>query len=340
MFDIVDDVIVKAHPSSSNSIVIPSNVLSINDGTETEYAFIEFKNIKFSLSFEPNSKITRIGSNAFYYCRQLTSIDFSNANSLKSIGGFAFKSCSSLTTLHFPSSLVSLDHYGSFYGCSSITEVVFPDDSKTETIAGGTFWGTKLTKFRVPSLCTTLNGETFGMTNIERFTLQEGNKKYKEYDGSIVSDDLKSLIVHRKSGELSLPPETTSIGYISLSNLKTDIKIKKNIISFNSLAFYTFQGKRITIQSIFDSISDRMFAYCSNLIEVRFYNEANSIEVNSFGGCNKLRRIILAHPVKSIVKGAFPDINKICFYGEVSSIRAQIKDIHIKVLILILIINY
>ena len=329
-FDIdKDNKLLKAHPDGSNSVVIPSNVLSINDGTNTEYAFIEFKNTKFSLSFEPNSKITRIGKWAFFYCKQLTSIDFSNSKYLKSIGEFAFYLCSSLTTLHFPSSLESLDHYGSFHGCSGITEVIFPDDSKIRTIAKGTFWGTKMTQFRVPASCTFLDGETFAYTNVERFTVQEGSNTYKEYDGSIFSNDFKTLIVHRKSGKLSLPPETTSIGYISLSNLKIDIKLGKSITSFDRLSFFSFQGKRITILGIFDCISDRMFEECYNLIEVKFFNEVNSIEGNSFQYCNKLRRIEFVYPVKSIVKSAFPDINKICFYGEVSSIREQIKDIHI-----------
>ena len=59
-FDIVDDSIVRAHPGSSNSVVIPSNVLSIIDGTESDYAFIEFKDIEFSVSFSAGPKLTRI----------------------------------------------------------------------------------------------------------------------------------------------------------------------------------------------------------------------------------------------------------------------------------------
>ena len=72
-----------------------------------------------------------------------------------------------------------------------------------------------------------------------------------------------------------------------------------------------------------------MFECCYNLIEVKFYNEVSIIEENSFKYCYKLRRIIFIYPVKSIVKAAFPDINKICFYGEVSSVRTQINDVHI-----------
>ena len=328
-FDIIENTIIKGHSGSSNSVVIPSNVLSIIDGNGTDYAFIEFRNIEFSLSFSTNSKITRIGKYSFNYCQKLSSIDFSNANSLKSIGFCAFYGCYALTSLKFPSSLELLDEYGSFANCDNINKITFPDDSKLQKFAGGTFWGAKITEFRVPSLCTYLNGETFAWTTVERFTVQKGNSVYKEYNSSIFSNDLKTLIVHRKAGELSLPPETTTIGLISLSNLKSDIKIRKNITIFNDLAFYSFNGKRITILGVFDSINARMFEACYRLIEVKFYNEVNFIKENSFAGSSKLRRIVLIYPVKSIVKTAFPDISKVCFYGEVSSIRAQINDTHI-----------
>ena len=222
-----------------------------------------------------------------------------------------------------------MNEYGTFCDCTNVEEVIFPDDSSITTLGGGIFRGAKITQFRVPASCIYLNGETFVSTKVDRFTVQEGNTVYKEYDGSIFSFDLKTLIVHRKTGELSLPPQTTAIGYIAFSYLKADLKIGKNITSFNRLSFYTYQGKRISIHGIFDHVSDRMFESCDNLIEIKFKNEVNIIEMNSFNYCYKLRRVLFVHPVKSIVKTAFPDINKICFYGEVSSIREQITDIHI-----------
>ena len=72
-FDINDNNIIKGHPGTSNSVVFPSNVISIIDGTGAEYVFFEFNNTEFSLSFETSSKLTRIGNYSF---------DFSNANSL------------------------------------------------------------------------------------------------------------------------------------------------------------------------------------------------------------------------------------------------------------------
>ena len=122
-FDFDGDKITKAHPGTSNSIVIPSNFASIIDGDESEYAFIEFKSTKFSISFAADSKLTKIGSYSFYNCHNLTSIDFSNANSLKTICGYAFRFCYSLTSLHFPSSLESLNFYGAFANCYNIEEI-------------------------------------------------------------------------------------------------------------------------------------------------------------------------------------------------------------------------
>ena len=114
-----------------------------------------------------------------------------------------------------------------------------------------------------------------------------------------------------------------------MSNLKAEIIIRKNISTFSTLSFYTYQGRRISFLGVFDCINAGMFKFSYNLVEIMFYNEVNIIEANAFDGCNRLRRMIFIYPLKSVVKGAFPDISKICFYGEVSSIRTQIKDIHI-----------
>ena len=321
--------IVKAHPGNSDSIVIPSNVPSIANGEKNDYAFIEFKNKKFSLSFEPNSQITRIGSYSFYYCRKLASVDFSNANSLKSIGSYAFYYCDSIPSLTFGASLETIEFYGAFAWCYKVTNITFPDDSKIKSIAAGAFAGSSISTFRVPSSCTSIYGETFAESSVQTFTVQERNSKYIEYDGSIFTSDYKELIIHKKaSNKLSLPPQTTVLKDLSLNYIKFDIKLEKNISVLGS-AFQSYRGKRITIFGNIETLSAGMFANCINLVEIKFYNEVNNINENSFKNSNKLRRIVLIYPVKSMVKTAFPDISRICFYGDVASIKAQINDVRI-----------
>ena len=72
-----------------------------------------------------------------------------------------------------------------------------------------------------------------------------------------------------------------------------------------------------------------MFEHASNLEEVIFCNEVNSIEASAFNGCGSLKRIVFAHPVKQIDRLAFPNIEILCFYGEVDSVRASISGVKI-----------
>ena len=59
-------------------------------------------------------KVTGIGANAFYGCRNMTSISI--PNSITSIGDNAFERCSGLTTITIPASVTTIGDYV-FQGC-------------------------------------------------------------------------------------------------------------------------------------------------------------------------------------------------------------------------------
>ena len=84
------------------------------DGDIVIPSTVEYNTRKFT--------VIQIGSEAFYQCTGLTSVEF--PSSLTSIGAYAFSGCSSLTSVEFPSSLTSMGDYA-FYGCSSLTSVEF-----------------------------------------------------------------------------------------------------------------------------------------------------------------------------------------------------------------------
>ena len=66
-----------------------------------------------------NSRVTKIGEYAFYYCKILTTANFPAATS---IGGNSFYSCNSLTTVDFPVA-TSIGSYA-FRDCSSLTTLI------------------------------------------------------------------------------------------------------------------------------------------------------------------------------------------------------------------------
>ena len=69
-------------------------------------------------------RITSIGGDAFYRCRNLTSVTI--PNSVISIGAYAFGDCSGLTSVAIPNSLTSIEE-GVFGNCSGLTSVTIPN---------------------------------------------------------------------------------------------------------------------------------------------------------------------------------------------------------------------
>ena len=330
-FEINDGILTKAYVTNDINYVIPSQVTLISDSeSELTSAFYDLRQKEFKLSFEKDSKLTRIGKYSFYRCSKLLSIDFSNAIYLNSIGGNAFGCCSSLTKLEFPSSLVSIGEYGTFADCNNLRTVTFPDRCSLVTLGSGTFYSTKITTFRVPYKCNYLCGETFANTPVEYFTVEEGNTKFVIYEGSVFNSDLTLLYACRKIGDIRLPEQMTSIDNLAFSGCRSNLVLGKNVTSVSSLPFLEYLGKFITIYGAINILASRSFQSCSNLIEVKFFNDIGTIEENSFRYCNSLRRILFISPVKSIVESAFPNIKRICFYGNIESIKQLLPNSNVK----------
>jgi hypothetical protein len=89
--------------------------------------------------------ITRIGSNAFYNCKSLTSIDLSNVTS---IGYDAFRECSNLTSINMPN-VTSIGDVA-FYDCTSLTSINMPNVTTIGSYAFGDC--TSLTSINLPNV--------------------------------------------------------------------------------------------------------------------------------------------------------------------------------------------
>ena len=113
-----------------------------------------FKNKTEITSFDELKRFTglqSIGSDAFYKCRNLESVEIPNgvttisisafeectslkelplSNSIVEISSNAFKGCTSLTSLHIPSS-VNIIYGGAYDGCSSLEEIIVDEGNNT-----------------------------------------------------------------------------------------------------------------------------------------------------------------------------------------------------------------
>ena len=107
--------------------------------------------------FENGSKLTSIGSYAFYGCSALVS--FTIPDSVTSIGYVAFTSCSSLKSIRIPDGVTSIVT-DTFFGCSGLTSVIIPDSVTSIGVAA--FCGcSSLTSVRIPNEVKSIEWDTF-----------------------------------------------------------------------------------------------------------------------------------------------------------------------------------
>ena len=321
-FDETKTIITKAHYADDIfTIEIPDFAITINDGTDKNYVFQDFINKDFELSFAENSKLTKIGDYAFYYCKGLQSINFTNAINLLEIGRFSFYNCEQIQTLTFPKSLTSFSGYGAFRKCTNLKKVTFQDNCDLKNLSSGTFAYTQITSFRVPSKCIVLYGECFGECPINVFTVEEGNDIFEVYQNSLFTKGYETLISHARNISLSIPEQTIAIGDLVLYGYTFSMICPKQITNFTKWSFLGFKGKSLTICSPIQNIGGQMFGETDFLVELTFLDKIDSIADNAFQACKSLKRVFFLYPVTNIGSNPFYSTDSICFYGAVQSIR-------------------
>ena len=114
---------------SLKSVTIPSSISSIDEQAFVDCTGELFVNCKILTGAFNDSDFTKvtignsvasIGSEAFYNCDKLESIDI--AASVKSIGSWAFYNCGKLESVTIPADVTSIGLYA-FNGCSSLENV-------------------------------------------------------------------------------------------------------------------------------------------------------------------------------------------------------------------------
>ena len=91
---------------------------------------LEWKNKLIKLSFEQNSQLVSIEDSSFKEFKYLQKVDFSNCNQLPSISHCAFYLCSSLKEIIFPENGVLESLYGGCFSYTNIETIKLPKSLK------------------------------------------------------------------------------------------------------------------------------------------------------------------------------------------------------------------
>ena len=190
-----------------SEVVIPESV-NVNGENIIVKAIADntFRNNDTITSVTIPSSVTTIGSSAFYYCSNLTTVTISENSQLTTIGDYAFHNCSSLTSIYIPDSVTSIRTWA-FSGCSNLTAVTFGENSRLTSIGSGAFYNcSSLTSIYIPDSVTTIGSSAFdGCSNLTTATFGENTQ--------LTSIGAYAFYYCSSLTSIYIPDSVTTIGY-------------------------------------------------------------------------------------------------------------------------------
>lgn len=242
--------------------------------------------------------VTKIGSNAFSGCKDITSVVLPDG--VTSIGREAFENCKQLARVNIPVSVTDIDN-DAFRGCSELTDIVIPD----------------------------------GIVSIGFAAFRDCDKiKYAEYGNALYLGNSNNpylvliTAVNTSITSCDIHPKTKVIADSALSGCKqlTSMPIPEGVKYIGSSAFYSCEKlTSITIPESVTSIADYAFNGCSKLTNVNIPDSVTSIGNFAFARCEQLTSITLPDGITSIGDLAFSGcsgLEVIAFKGTMAQWKA------------------
>ena len=306
-FDLIDNntqAEIKHCNTSTGSLIIPSQVSSFSELTGS-------------------GLVTAIGSNAFFFCQDLTSITI--PASVTSIVYGAFKNCTGLTSITIPSSVISIGQEV-FYGCSSLAsfsggnaKYTISFDSRCLIENDGnehrliSFAPSGLTYYNIPNYITSISDCVFmdctGLTSIE------------------IPESVALIASYAFQGctgltQVTIPDSVTNIySYVFFNctgltqfisnNSKYTVSADGRCLIENYgtnhklIAFAPSGLTSYTIPDSVTSIGGWTFRRCTGLIQVTIPNSVTSIGDSAFYDCTGLTQLTIGSSVTLISPSAF-----------------------------------
>lgn len=300
-------------PWDSNKDDIKKVIIKKGTTSIGGYAFWYCKNLE---SIEIPNGITAIAYNAFMGCKKLTNIEIPSG--CTTLGDCAFSGCSSLKKIEIPTSVTYIGVL-CFNGCSSLLNITIPEGI-TE-IKSGTFSGcNNIKEINLPNTITNIGSEAFEWcSSIEEIKLPEN----VEIIGKNVFSYCNNLKI------LNIPSKVTTFGSSCFHRTNNIQRI--NIDDFSAWCQIDFKGagegefpvnklyinnnpislENLIIPDNVKKIGNYAFGRCEEIQHLKIPNSVTSIGEYAFYGCKSLIDVEFPSKLSSIKSNSFSYCEKI-----------------------------
>ena len=315
--------------------VIPS------DGSVTSIGSEAFYNCTGLTSIEIPDNVTSIGDNAFAFCTGLTSVIIGSG--VTSIGEYAFGGCIGLASIYYTGDVAGWCGISGLDSLMSSSLTLYISDKKVEgeliipdsvtSIGNSAFDGcTGLTSVVIPNSVTSIGHNAFyGCSGLTSITIPDsvtsiGNGAFWGCTG------LTSIIVengnakYHSDGNCLIETESKTL----IFGCKTSvIPSDGSVTSIGSEAFYNCTGlTSVTIGNGVTNIGGYAFYGCSGLTSITIPGSVTSIGEGAFVYCTGLTSVTIPDSVTSIGVGVFAGctgLSNIKFNGTIAQWNAISK---------------
>lgn len=285
--------------TSATSVTIPETIVNTDDGI--------------------TYNVTSIGSNAFWSCYNISSIEI--PNSITSIGASAFVSCTTMTNIIIPNSVTSIGN-NAFQNCNKLSSITL---SNTLTSIGSSTFRTcsSLISIVIPNSVTSISSQAFlDCLSLTSVTLPENSIiAINAFDNAGKRDTING-VVYAGNDTLNVSNyKFTNTGFITFylanqsyqateASVEYCDKNKSGALSIPESIIHNGVSLPITV------IKGKAFYNCKYLTSITIPNTIKIIGTagntsGAFENCSELKSIIIGKNVEYIGKYAFRTCKKL-----------------------------
>ncbi len=318
--------------STIESVYIPNTVTSIGNS-----AFASVTTLK-SVTFEEDSKLTTIGSQAFIS----TGIEtITLPDSLLYIYEAAF-SQTPLTSIVIPNSVVTMSD-AVFNGCTSLKSIDL--GTGVQSIGASLIGESQVTSLTIPASVTLMNSAAFGYLEYLETVVINSSTIYAacfygctKLNSVTIGSNVKSIYSSAFGNctaleEITIPSTVTSLASASFDSCSGLKVLNIDIATINSGIFYSLSSlTTINFGSNVKTISGGAFSDCRGITDITipstveyinsgaFYNctgitkavvAANYVSAGAFQSCSGIKNLTVTSDVETVETGAFSGCSNI-----------------------------